>query len=292
MKLLLSLATFVLFGFVAVRAQSVSVEVMMDRQYFLPNESLVAKVRVTNYSGQTLILGKDPDWLTFSVEGKKEYVVAKLGNVPVVGEYNLDSSRTGTKAVDLAPYFDLSRPGHYTVIASVKIPQWGQTIQSQAKGFDIVRGGRLWEQEFGLPSNPADPPARPEIRRYSLVQTTQQNGLLLYFRLSDATDTKVFRIFPIGAMVSFSRPEPQIDKFSNLHVLNQFSARSFIYSVVNPDGLLIVRETYDYSDSKPRLRAVEDGRINVAGGVRRIKSDDIPPAIAPNSTANAGTSLP
>ncbi len=219
MKLSLTfLACWLLSSAVGV-AQGVSVEVMLDQQYFLPNEALVVKVRVTNYSGQTLHVGKDNDWLTFAVEGRKEYVVSRLAPVPVAGEYTLESSRTGTKAVDLAPYFDLSRPGHYKVTASVKIPQWQQAVQSEPKGFDIITGTRLWEQEFGLPQTDTTASERPEVRKYSLLQTTHPSQITLYFRLSDAADTRVFRISQVGPMVSFSRPEPQLDKFSNLHSL-------------------------------------------------------------------------
>ena len=48
-------------------AQGISVEVVTDQDYFLPHESLMVKVRITNFSGQTLVLGKDDDWLTFAI---------------------------------------------------------------------------------------------------------------------------------------------------------------------------------------------------------------------------------
>lgn len=48
----------------------VNVEVAMDQDEFLPGEALPAAVRITNRSGQSLDLGKDPDWLTFSIESR------------------------------------------------------------------------------------------------------------------------------------------------------------------------------------------------------------------------------
>ena len=48
----------------------VTAEVVLDEEYFLPGESIVVSVRISNLSGQTLQLGKDPDWLTFAVEAK------------------------------------------------------------------------------------------------------------------------------------------------------------------------------------------------------------------------------
>jgi len=32
--------------------------------------------------------------------------------------------------MDLMPYFDLSKPGRYTVTAAVKIKQWNQEVSS------------------------------------------------------------------------------------------------------------------------------------------------------------------
>ena len=273
-------------------AQGVTVEVQFDQQYFLPNESLVAKVRVTNYSGQTLSLGKDADWLSFTIESRKNHLVSKLAPVQVTGEYTLESSRTGTKAVDLAPSFDLSRPGHYTVTASVRIPQWNRVIQSASKGFDVITGTKLWEQEFGLPQVEGAASERPEIRKYALVQTMHQKQILLYIRLSDAAETRVFRIFQVGPMVSLSNPEPQLDKFSNLHLLYQITARRFRYSAVSPDGLVIARETYEYSDTKPQLRSDSEGRIKVIGGARRFTDEDVPPALTSTSASDGESPKP
>jgi hypothetical protein len=83
-------------------------------------------------------------------------------------------------------------------------------------------------------------------------------------------------VFPIGPLLSFSDPEKQLDRDSNLHVLYQTGARSFNFSVVNPDGRLLIRNTYEYTDSRPVLRSDREGRIFVSGGIRRPSPDDLP----------------
>jgi hypothetical protein len=93
-------------------------------------------------------------------------------------------------------------------------------------------------------------------------------------------------VFPIGPLISFSSPEHQIDKSSNLHVLYQTGAKSFNYSVINPDGRLVIRQTHEYTDTRPTLRMDREGRIYVGGGNHRIASDDIPlPLDASNNDA-------
>ncbi|MDA1273429.1 MAG: hypothetical protein O2960_05170 [Verrucomicrobia bacterium] len=274
---ILTLLSCTLAWSISAISQEVSVQLVFDQKYFLPNEALIVKVRVTNYSGQTLRLGNDPDWISFNIEGRNSRLVSSLGVVPLEGDYTLDSSNVGEKPVDLAPYFDLSQPDHYTITANIKIPQWNRSIKSDSAVFDIVSGTKLWSQDFGVPLPPGAANGLPEVREYSLLQTLYRSHLMLYFRVTSVTDSKVLKVYPIGPMVSFSKPEPQLDKYSNIHILYQTGARRFTYSVVNPDGLLIARETHDYSDTRPVLQSNEEGRISVRGGVRRITTDDLPP---------------
>jgi len=262
----------------------VTVEVTTEQDQFLPGESLDVAVRIINRSGQTLHLGADSAWLTFSVESRNGLVVSKKGEVPVQGEFTLDSSKRATKRVNLAPYFGLSTPGRYTITATLRVADWNQQIVSPAKGFDIIAGSKLWEQVVGLPKIAAVSNQPPELRRYILHQANYLKQLMLYVQVTDA-DGKVYRVFPLGPMLSFGQPEPQVDKTSNLHVLYQDGPRTFSYSVVDPDGMLIVRRTYDYT-SRPRLKATEDGGFEVVGGTRRLTPKDIPaPAISDRSAA-------
>ena len=95
----------------------------------------------------------------------------------------------------------------------------------------------------------------------------------------------MFRTVPIGALLNFSRPEAQVDKLSNLHVMYQSGPQSFSYTVFNPEGELLARQTHDYINTRPRLQADAEGKIFVAGGVRRLTANDRPtpkPATPPD----------
>ncbi len=263
----------------------VTVELTLEQDQFLPAESLPLAVRITNRSGQDLRLGRGEDWLTFSVEAREGEVVPKLGEVAVGGEFELESSRVATLRVDLAPYFALSQPGRYSVTATMQIKDWNESVRSQPKGFDIIEGARLWEQAIGVPNLGSATNALPEIRKFILQQANYlKSQLRLYVRLTDASGARTFRVLPIGPMVSFGRPEPQVDKFSNLHLLYQEGPHSFNYTVINPEGEIIARRTYDYADKRPRLQPDADGKVLVAGGVRRPTPHDVPPSKPAKST--------
>lgn len=254
------------------RAQ-VAVEVLLDQDQFLPGEPVKAAVRLVNRSGETLHLGQTQDWLAVSVEGRDGLVVEKLEDVPVVGAFTLRSSQMATKRLDLAPYFDLTQPGRYAITATVRIDAWGAEFTSPRKSFDVIKAVKLWEQDFGVPRTG---PGEPEVRKYALQQARYLKDLQLYVRVSNATDAKVFRVFALGPMVSFGQPEPQVDARSNLHVLFQTGARSFLYCVVSPSGELLKRQLHDYTDTRPHLALNDAREIVVTGGVRRETANDIP----------------
>jgi len=252
----------------------VSVEVTLPQGQFLPGENLVAAVRITNRSGQKLRLGGEEDWLKFDVESRDALVIAKMSEPAVKGEFELDSMKVATKRVNLAPHFNMTQPGHYSVTATVRIKAWDRELVSPVKSFDIIHGAKLWEQEFGVPTSEVST-GTPEVRKFILEQANYLKGQLrMYMRLTDGPGLRTFRVFPIGQMVSFSRPEAQLDKGSKLHVLYANGAHSFSYNVFNTEGDLLAHETYDFSASRPRLRVNDEGEISVMGGARRISAKE------------------
>src|SRR5881394_2994678 len=212
-------------GFVIPALAQVSVEVVLDQDQYLPGEPLVAGVRISNRAGQTLHLGADDSWLTVSIEARGGGVVAKTSELPVRGEFTLESSKRATKHVDLAPCFALTEVGKYDITATVRFKELAGESTSLPKSFNIIEGARLWEQDFGVPNSKA---GIPEVRKYILQQANYLKGQLrLYLRVTDASGGKVVRTVPIGMALSFSNPDPRLDKDSNLHLLYQSWARSF-----------------------------------------------------------------
>jgi hypothetical protein len=182
----------------------------------------------------------------------------------------------------------------------MQIKDWNQSVRSQPRSFDIIEGARLWVQEIGVPNSALGTNGTPEIRKFILQQANDaRSQLRLYVRLTDASGARTFRVFPIGRMVAFGRPEPQVDKFSNLHLLYQGGPHSFNYAVINPDGEIIARRTYDYADTRPRLQPDAEGKILVTGGLRRPTPQDVPSSKAakvtgaePNPTPSPGEMMP
>lgn len=249
------------------------VELELDQETYLPHETLIAKVIVRNSSGQVLKLGNAEDWVTFAVENTDGSIVSQTKPVDVKKEFTIPSAHRATVKFDLAPCFDLTKFGRYHLTATVKVPQWNQVFSSRPKVFGISNGVKLWESVFGLPQENG----RPEFRKYQIVQANNLKKLSLYARITDESETETLKIFPLGPVISFGRPEAMLDGWSNLHVLYQESAHGFRYCVITPDGLLLARQTHDQTESRPELKAADKGGVKVVGGARRITGNDLPP---------------
>jgi len=269
----------------------VRVEIDFDQQQYLANEPLLASVKITNFSGRPLKLGKDPAWLKFEVQSVDGFIVQKFGDPPVVEEFEVPSSKRGVRRVDLAPYFDMAKPGRYQVTAIVNLPGTEQELVSNAGAVNIMGGTKLWEQDFGSSVPGADPNAS-ETRKYALIQASHGKGVRLYARVSDSTEDRIYRIFALGPLLSFSRPEAQVDNTGMLHVLFQTGAHAFTYTVVRPDGELSLRHTYEYAGSRPKLRSETDGAIRVVGSSRLLSPSDFPKAPAPSDPQPGTNSVP
>lgn len=265
-------------------AAQVSVQVTLNQKDFLPRESIPVTVKIINMSGQTLHLGAQPNWLTFSVQSADNFVVVQNGNVPVLGKFSLDSSQEAIKHVDLEPYFNITQPGRYSIVATLRIKQWATKQDSPSVHFDVVSGAYLWSQNFGVSTNSNTP---PQARKYTLEKANYlQDQLRLYVQVSSADESEVYKVSALGPMVSFSFPDAQVDRQSRLNVLWQTGAQYFTYAIVNPDGTIAKRETYNNYYSTPRLVTNGDGGVKVKGGTLCPAPGRTPMVLAPDQLPN------
>lgn len=279
----------------------IQVEVAFDQEQFIPDSPIEAKVRILNSSGQVLELGVEPDWLEMQVEPLEGTLVSERGRLNVEGAFELPSSHRAIRKVDLSKAYRLNQPGRYRVVAVVKIHQWsGTTFRSRPKYFDISTGTTLKTLTFGVPDT-KDALGFPEFRHYKLIQANQPRmvrpvpsqvavanptaEIRLYLSITDATDRETIKLIQLGPMISFSRPEMQLDEYSNLHLLYQYNGKSFSYHMVTPDGLILAKQTHDYTESRPVLSVSKEGNIGVVGGARRMTASDLPPSNTPPEDA-------
>jgi hypothetical protein len=169
----------------------------------------------------------------------------------------------------------------------MKIAQWNLEIACKPVVLTVSEGTplpNLGDLTVGVPPPAGVTNAPPEVRRYSLIKVSWLEELKLYFRLTDKNG-RTLRVFPLAPMMSFSDPRAQIDRANNLHVLLQTGAHIFTYFELDPNGSLLARQFYQYTQSRPVLLGGDDGQIMVAGGRRQVTWNDIP-APAPGTAGS------
>jgi len=254
----------------------------VEEKQLLPDEKMHLKLTVENRSWRDLKLGTTNDWLTFTVLGERNRPVAPIGadRIYIEGEASVPAGESASREFNLTPYFDIRKPGHYTVKATIKIPQWQQEVAAEEASFDIVSGlplANIPDLEVGVPLLQPRGNQPPQIRRYRLEKSDALAGAKLYVRLTDVTGSQTLRLIPLGPYFSYSEPAVKLDRFNDLHVLHQTDAKMFTSCVINTLGQMLERQTYRYTDERPTLRAEADGTVVVVGGQREISDSDLPP---------------
>lgn len=293
-----------LFGFLALaRAQGVAVsaQLSLEQNQLLPDERMRLTLSILNRSGEVLKLGTQGDWLTFTVLGDKNAQAPEVGtdHEYLAGETNVPAGMSASREFNLTPHFDFRQPGRYVVKATIKIPQWQQEIAVPPVAFDVVKGIRLENlpdiaMPVGVPLLTNQDGQAQVIRRYFLEKSDATAGSKLYVRLTDATGSQTARLVPIGPFFSYTQPIVKLDRYNDLHVLHQTGARVSTYCVIDTLGQILLRQTYQYTDTRPLLREDGDGGVVVTGGARVVLPSDLPPAQEPPPAprANAASSLP
>ncbi|HAV64163.1 MAG TPA: hypothetical protein DCY13_17580 [Verrucomicrobiales bacterium] len=262
--------------FAGVGRAQLRVELLLEQKQYLINESLHIGVRLVNHTGQTLNI-TGTNWLSFTVEDTEGYFVRRVRDTPAPEPFEVESTYMATQWIDIHRAFAFRENASYSLRARVRIEQWNEDIYSNPVKFEIIRGTKLWEQRFGLPGS--GQPNQPEIRKYILQQANYLDELQLYVRVTDESENYVFKVQRLAPMVQVSRPEAQIDTLMQLHVLTQVGRSQFLHLVVDPDANMILRNTYEgTSRQRPQLRVSPSGSVFVAGGVRQLRRDDLPPS--------------
>ncbi len=258
----------------------VSAELVLQHDQYIPAEEVRIGVRILNRSGQELSLGKDNHWLRFNIECKDNRIIRQTALPAVAGEFSVTNAMQAVKWVAITPAFDLRQPGRYSISAVLEIPGWNQTIKSETKTFDVELGTQIRELEFGLPPAPGGQGKAPEVRHYILDQVDHRGHLGLYLTITDA-ENRPETAFRLCDLLTFSRPELTVDQRANAHVISQTGAKQFTYYQINPVGVVLARQTYQYTTTRPTLSLNKTGEVFVYGGERLIVKTDLPPPELP-----------
>lgn len=243
----------------------ITVDLSIKRTIYIAYEPLLATVRITNLTGNRLLLA--------DVEGKKwfGFQIQTLDGRPIPPidpNYEIDPIQVGpgesiTRTVNLTQLYPISDFGSYRVRASVHAPELSGYFSSPQLTVEITEGRLLWQQTVGVPGRAG---TESGTRTISLLSHRLSERTDLYLRIEDKTSGIIYCTHRLGDFISYGKPEIQLDAGNTIHVLQNNIPREFIYSKVGLDGKILDRVTLSAPKERPRLIRSQEGTVSVAGG--------------------------
>ncbi|MDP7010043.1 MAG: hypothetical protein QF685_01570 [Verrucomicrobiota bacterium] len=255
----------------------VEVRLGVSRDNFVKHESVRMDVFVISNHNKAVILGDKEGWIRFSVRNGRGFPVNQIGRLPRGNLFVLSSGQKMTKGINLAPYFDFSELGEYTIQASITTKNWTKLrFESAPVKIQVVRARVIDVLRRGVASE--TPGDSPEVRRYTL-QTARVNGKShLFIRVSDDYEPSfaIYNVTPLGMMVHHAKPTFELDRDGISHLFFQSHQHQYSYTMIDPFGSLIKRQTYTGERSRPFMKKDVKGNFRIIGGLRVVAPTDYP----------------
>ena len=260
-------------------AQLLNVTMTTDRNNFLPNQAVVVKLTIRNNSSQNVLLADGADWIQFSAHDGRGIPVLRNGNPPQGKPVLVGNWKSQVWTYQLAPIFDFSKPGVFTIQARIKIRQFNNfMLDVRPLKFQVVAGVKIAEMRRGVA--PRQVGQSPDLRTYTLRSTRVHGRTHLFLRVEGTrgNEMRIYNVLDLGRKVPFGKPQMEMDPKGVTHVFCQFYAKNFRYYQVDAEGQLLVRQSYFFNKYPPALVRGEDGRVGITGAHRELMEDDFPKA--------------
>lgn len=275
----------VLLGIIALLPASLHAQILVDlsikRVLYIAYEPLLATVRITNLSGNPLLLA--------DVEGKKwfGFQVETLDGRPIPPsnpDYEIDPIKVGpgesiTRTINLVQLYPITDFGSYRIRASVYSAELSNYFSSPPLSVEITEGRLLWQQTVGVPATGG---IKGGNRTISLLSHRLTERTDLYLRIEDKEAGIVYCTHRLGDYISYGKPDIMLDASNTIHVLQNNIPHEFIYTKVGLDGKILDQLSYNAPKTRPQLKRFDDGTISVVGGTLFDPKATPTPGIIPN----------
>jgi len=264
----------------ALRAQ-VIVDLSIKRTLFLAYEPLLATVRITNLSGNQLLLAdvEEKKWFGFEIETLSGSPIPPNNPDYQIQPLQLGSGESISRTVNLTQLYPMTDFGSYRVRASVFANELNKYFSSPPLTVEITEGRLLWNQTVGLPS--ADGTSTG-TRTISLLSHRLTDLTDLYLRIEDKESGIMYCTHNLGSFIAYGKPDILLDSDNTIHVLQNTSPREFVYSKVGLDGKILQRTSLQAPKDRPQLKRASDGSVTVIGGFAYDPKASPTPTLIPN----------
>jgi hypothetical protein len=268
-----------------------TVQIALKEHLYILHEPLIATVNVTNNTGRDITLADTPQfqWFGFHIDGADNRIIPPRG-----GNYHLDplivhAGETVKRSVNLNELYELGDFGIYSVRAEVYCHTIDKFFSSRPATMELTEGRRLWKQVVGVPEGTKH---AGQMHIFTLLAHQRGEGNLLFVRVEDQDDGSVFCTYPLARMVDGASPEVQFDSSNNLYILQLVGEKAYVLSKISPNGDFLGQTNYSAEKSRPFLRKLANGALQLVGGRREIRSEQEPGSAAPVKLSDRPVGLP
>jgi hypothetical protein len=278
MKLLRALLFVVLTLLAITPAEAqIGVQISLKRRLFIAHEPVIATVTLTNTSGRELALEDTPQlqWFGFQINGTGESIVP-----PRNPDYGLDSvvmqpGETVRKSVNLNELYALGDLGALKVRATIYLATAKRYFTSRPVQIEITEGRVLSRQAAGVPEGLVN---SGSIHMFTLLTHFQDEGRILYVRIQDRDDGRVFGTYPLGRLIDGAPPQAEFDTANNLYILHLIGKQAWVLTKIGVNGEFMGQTSYNAAKSRPTLRKLADGKLQIVGGRKEAPIAQVPTA--------------
>jgi hypothetical protein len=230
-------------------AQELALKLDLEYPSVLQYEAVNVFLHVRNESDTALIIEEGAEWnsshLTFSVMRDRRTPVAVTGTRPLVTRLRVEPDQGKQVFADISESFDMVTPGKYSVAARV---DWnGQTIESESRVVEVVRGIELTNVRRAVPGYP------DLTRKYSLRYWPRAGTEWLFLTVDEEPTGMNYGVFALGKLVRVVAPVVKVDRMGKVVVVHQSGAQCMTRSVFvsTRQGVQGVDQTYHLPSGEP-----------------------------------------
>ena len=216
----------------------IGMQISAQHERYLRYERIQMKLTLRNYSGNTLVFGKDAQGqnvgkLVFKVTSQNGNLVSMLDPTanPMEGMvFGAGESRELT--LTLNALFDLQVDGFYTVTAYIDHKRLPKGYASNTLNFEVRDGSVIANKTIGLPTdNNVD-----SIKSVSASLMRFNNGKREIYCLRIEDENCVYGTFRVGPYIAGREPQLDADGTSAIHVFIQVAPKLYSYAVYSIIG--------------------------------------------------------
>lgn len=274
------LSLFAIFCSTSLFAQ-LAMNLKLNGQNYIRFEKIYARLTIKNQSGQPIVFGSNKNLqckISFEIETIKGDRPKSL-ETPMyqITDTLLPAGEKQTFSIPITKYFEFSSSGKYRIKAIVTHAQLPKSYETEQVEFNIVDGKVVWSTSVGVPSLSSEEGTDPKIDKRTFSIISYFDGTSKIFCLLVEDDKHIYGLTKVGYDIGTVKPQCEIDRLSNLHLLIQSSATIFSYFIYDISCRLEDKEVYKKIDEYTIPTLLKDeatGRIGVVGGIIAVEGED------------------